>query len=1409
MDNINGAVSYLFETSWEVCNKVGGIHTVISTKAKYAKEYSKKNYILIGPDILRHETDNPEFIEDRNLFTDWINNAIPAGLRVRVGRWNIPSRPKVILIDFSGIIDNKNKVFRELWDSYGVDSLHGQWDYIEPTMFGYAAGMIIESFVNYNINKKIKLVAHFHEWMTGSGVLYLKKHMPQIGTVFTTHATITGRTLTGNLQKLYKNLELYNGDNVARDFNIVSKHSIEKASALQADMFTTVSEITSYECKQLLTKEADIITHNGIDPEMIPDLESIKDKKSKARNILIEMARSITGDNIPDDITICGTSGRYEFRTKGLDVLIKALGMLNKKEDTDLLVYFFIPAGNYGPIYQKFKSLELGKRSECKNFLTHNLHNEQNDPILNAFKEAKLTNCKHDKVKVIFVPSYLFGNDGVFNMEYYDLLAGLDFSVFASYYEPWGYTPLESLAYCVPSVNTSLCGFAHWINENYKDNKSGITIIERNDDNDSEVTEKIIEAIHTHTNSDDKQKLDFQITSRKIANEASWDNLYHEYIDAYSKAVEISLRRKRKIQVSTEVSTKLTAKRLSHYVSTPRWRNVIVKLTIPEKLKPLHEIAYNIWWCWNDNAKELFKNMDPELWKSSQHNPVKLFNQIDYSRLKELGANSGFMDKVSEVYTCYKEYINTPQDNDQPNIAYFSMEYGFHQSIKIYSGGLGILAGDYLKEASDRNLNIIGIGLLYRFGYFKQQLSSTGSQQNILEYQDFTDLPLKLMKDDLGNTIIVNINFPGRIVHVRIWELIVGRIKVYLLDTDFAENHDEDRTITHQLYGGDNENRLKQEIVLGIGGIRALRAMHISTDLYHLNEGHSAFIGFERLRYFIQEENLTYSEAEELVRSSSLFTTHTPVAAGHDEFDEGLIRIYMSHYPQRLNLTWQQFIGLGRVSHQHTNSKFNMSYLACHLSQEVNGVSMLHGDVSKKMFAKLWPGYQPEELHINYVTNGVHVPTWSAKEWKRLFRSISNNENIDLSCNECFNMVSSIPPNQIWLTKQYLKKKLIKYIRSKLQDSLIDRHEDPKTILNIQNKLDENILTIVFARRFATYKRAHLLFHNENKLESIINNPERPVQLIFAGKAHPNDIQGQDLIKKIIEFSRKPQFQGRILFLEDYNMYLAKLLVQGADVWLNTPTRPLEASGTSGQKAVMNGTLHFSILDGWWVEGYSENAGWALPMEKAFENQEHQDIFDAESIYKIIEEQIAPTYYDYKYGDLGYSDKWVNFIKNSFTKIAPIFTTKRMINDYSTKFYKRLFNRFNKLKSNNYDKIFELCEWKHKLLNEWKFIRIKDFKLIGNEEQEFYVGNIYSGELKVKTGKINPDDIGIDLVVSDGKGKIIDAYQAELISVNESYSIWGVTASLSSAGSFNLGFRVYPRNSLLPHRMDFPLVKWI
>ena len=547
------------------------------------------------------------------------------------------------------------------------------------------------------------------------------------------------------------------------------------------------------------------------------------------------------------------------------------------------------------------------------------------------------------------------------------------------------------------------------------------------------------------------------------------------------------------------------------------------------------------------------------------------------------------------VYAMFNEYMSEKPDPKAPTIAYFSMEYGLHSSLKIYSGGLGILAGDYLKEASDKNVPMVAMGLLYRYGYFTQRLSAQGAQEATYEAQNFSKLPISPVRDELGNWTTVQIALPGRTLSARVWRCQVGRTDLFLLDTDYEANLDEDRQITHYLYGGDWENRLKQELLLGLGGIRALRAMGIKQEVYHCNEGHAAFIGIERIRDLVRRK-LTFSEALEVVRSSSLFTTHTPVPAGHDAFPESMIRQYLAHYPDVLGITWEQFINLGKTNPNDPEERFSMSVLACNLSQEVNGVSWLHGEVSKDILGNMWPGYFKNELHIGYVTNGVHFPTWCASNLRRLYMRYFpegfSGHDYDIPA---WQKVHDIPAAELWQERIFLKRKLVDHIRKRYSDPAQVRIDSPRQMVQIVEGIKPDVLTIGFARRFATYKRAYLLFTNLDRLSAIVNNKERPVQFIFAGKAHPNDKPGQDLIKRIVEVAAMPQFVGKILFLQNYDMELARKMVQGVDVWLNTPTRPLEASGTSGEKCVMNGVLQFSVLDGWWVEGYKEGAGWALP----------------------------------------------------------------------------------------------------------------------------------------------------------------------------------------------------------------------
>ncbi|MCK4853315.1 MAG: alpha-glucan family phosphorylase, partial [Bacteroidales bacterium] len=977
---------YLFEVSWEVCNKVGGIHTVISTKAKSLQADLQNRHILIGPDVWRDSGENPEFEEDKMLFNAWKQQALGDGIRIKVGRWKIAGRPIAIILDFTTFMARKDEIFSNLWEGFQLDSISGQWDYIEPCLFGYAAGKVIESFTQFYLNTRTRVVAQFHEWMTGAGLLYLNEHCPQIATAFTTHATVIGRSIAGNQLPLYGRLEEYDGDDKSNDFNVVSKQSLEKIAATNADAFTTVSKLTSRECAQFLKNEVDVVTPNGFEDSFVPAEEDFKGKRDKARELLVDVAGLVSGQAVDKDALLIATSGRYEFRNKGLDVFVDALAKINHSDrmNREIIAFILIPAHHYGPRKDLVEALKVKKPLDHQEIccLTHHLHNPEYDPILNKIRENNLANAEGNKVKIVFVPSYLHGNDGIFNLPYYDLLIGFDLTVFASYYEPWGYTPLESLAFSIPSVTTTLAGFGLWVREEYGETEHGIAVVDRDDDNYTETVDGIAEAILTTAGLEQAAYEKARKEAWDISRIALWENLVEYYWQAYGIALD-KARRRTNLFFDKErpeyISEKITAEK-------PDWKMFEVQENIPEGLKALEEIAMNLYWSWDQEATAFFRSIDPELWEETNHNPILAARNIPLSRFKELEEDKDFIREMNRIHKKCQTYIEKKKDAVGPKVAYFSMEYGIHDSLKIYSGGLGLLAGDYLKEASDYNRNIVGVGLLYRYGYFTQIVSTRGEQIVANMQQDFSKIPARQVRDEHGRWKTISIQMPGRTMKARIWRVDVGRVELYLLDTDFEENIEQDRNVTHHLYGGDTENRFKQELLLGVGGIRLLQTMGIEPDLYHCNEGHAAFIGLERLRTLISEQNLSFPEALELVRTSALYTTHTPVPAGHDSFEEGLVRMYMSHYPDRLNISWEQFIGLGRLRPEDNHEPFSMSYLAINLSQEVNGVSRLHGKVTQHMFSELWKGYNPDELHIGYVTNGVHFPTWTAPEWLDLYR---------------------------------------------------------------------------------------------------------------------------------------------------------------------------------------------------------------------------------------------------------------------------------------------------------------------------------------------------------------------------------------------------------------------------------------
>ena len=846
------------------------------------------------------------------------------------------------------------------------------------------------------------------------------------------------------------------------------------------------------------------------------------------------------------------------------------------------------------------------------------------------------------------------------------------------------------------------------------------------------------------------------------------------------------------------------------YVNTPQWKELTVKSRLPEQLKCLDELAHNLWWAWDYEARDLFKSLDEALYEEVQHNPVVLLERLSYERKEAIVKDKALMKKVKDVYAKFRAYMDVKPNKERASVAYFCMEFGITQVLKIYSGGLGILAGDYLKEASDSNVDMCGVGFLYRYGYFTQSLSMDGQQIAKYEAQNFNSLPIERVLDENGNPLVIDVPYTNYMVHAYVWRANVGRISLYLLDTDNDLNSEFDKPITHSLYGGDWENRLKQEILLGIGGILTLKRLGIKKDIYHCNEGHAALCNLQRLSDYV-ESGLTFNQAMELVRASSLYTVHTPVPAGHDYFDEALFGKYMGGYPARLGISWDELIGMGRQNPDDHNERFCMSTFACNTCQDVNGVSKLHGWVSQKMFSPLWKGYFPEENHVGYVTNGVHFPTWAATEWRKIYdKYFDKNFMNDQSNEEIWHAINNVPDEEVWSTRMALKQKLVDYIREKFTENWLRNQGDPARVVSLLQRINPNALMIGFCRRFATYKRAHLLFTDVDRLAKIVNDPEHPVLFFFSGKAHPADGAGQGLIKKIYEISQRPEFLGKIIFLEDYDMQLARRLVSGVDIWMNTPTRPLEASGTSGEKAEMNGVVNLSVLDGWWVEGYREGAGWALPEKRTYENQAYQDQLDAATIYGLLENDIIPMYYNRN--KKGYSADWVKVIKNSISTIAPHYTMKRQLDDYFDRFYNREALRFKKLQEHDYRLAKDIALWKETVAERWDEIHVvsKDTSLLDTGGE---TGKKYTMRYVIDEQGLD-DAVGLELVSLKSNTSQDDH---EVYSVRP-FKVKGHEGNLYTfeaviepdvAGAFRSCVRMYPKNVNLPHRQDFCYVKWL
>lgn len=847
-------------------------------------------------------------------------------------------------------------------------------------------------------------------------------------------------------------------------------------------------------------------------------------------------------------------------------------------------------------------------------------------------------------------------------------------------------------------------------------------------------------------------------------------------------------------------------------------RNFVVLPRLPEPLKPLRDLAHNLWWTWNPEAIELFRRLDLDLWRESKHNPVGMLARIRQERFDRLARDPAYIASLQRVLDAFHAYLNRPtwfQDNygeeQVGTIVYFSAEFGLHECLPIYSGGLGVLAGDHLKSASDLGLPLVGVGLLYRQGYFHQYLTNDGYQFEDYPDLDFSVLPITPVRADGGEQRQVTIDVSGHPVKVNIWKVSVGRTPLYLLDTNVPTNRPEDRDITARLYGGDQVTRIRQEIVLGIGGMRALESLGIDPAVCHMNEGHSAFLALERIHQKMKHEGLNFEEAKELVATGTVFTTHTPVPAGIDRFPKTLVTQYLSSYCHALGIDTETLMALGRFNAEDPNEEFCMAVLALRLAYLSNGVSQMHGEVSRKMFSAVYPGVPVNEVPITSITNGVHIRSWLSRDVAHLFDQYLGPQWTDDPLNQTvWQRVELIPDAELWRSHERLRERLVAFARRRLKQQLLARGAPPAEVDSADEILDPEALTIGFARRFATYKRAALLLRDPQRLTRILTDPHRPVQIILAGKAHPKDESGKELIKKVVQFSKQPAVRNRIVFLEDYDMSIARLLIEGVDVWLNTPVKLNEASGTSGMKVIPNGGLNMSVLDGWWPEGYDGTNGWAIGDRRIYNNQDYQDFMESEAVYELLEKEVVPMFYDR--GVDGLPRRWIAMMKSSMKSCSPVFSTNRMVREYTDRFYLPAARRWKRFSEDQFSVARKIATWQHNLVEKWDEVRIE--RVEADIPSEATVGNTLPVSAEIRLGSIDPNDVAVELYYGpvDARGLITTGSAVPLSCQGQngdegSYRYAGVIPCEYS-GQYGYALRIVPDHPEMAARYHVGLVRW-
>ena len=1416
----NNAPVTLFEVSWEVCNKVGGIYSVVSSKALKSRDIFNDRYYVLGP-LLQHnsgfeETDEPIWEKIRQALAE-------KEIVAKLGRWDIPGNPRAILVDFTKRYDS-NQLLYELWKNFGVDSLSGGWDYIEPVMFSTLCGEVIGAIHEAKVMPKNgHSIALFHEWMCGAGLLWLKKNEPSVGTVFTTHATMLGRAMAGSGSDIYSNLRSINPATEAAAHNITAKWSMESTSAREADVFTTVSNITGEESAVFLGRQPTVITTNGLDMRVIPDYSQKRDVPNKHRARILEISQRFLRSPLPENTKIIVISGRYEFRNKGVDIFLEAMARANVNlaghDDTCILALCLVMGGHTGVNEDAISGKPYASDNGLPFICTHFAWNAPNDAIITNCRRLGLNNRQEDHVKVIFVPAMLDGNDGFFNMQYEEILQACDAGFFPSWYEPWGYTPQESAAWAVPTVTTDLSGFGIWAKQKMQEDDCeypGVSILPRRGRTFNDCVAVLHQKLLDLITCSPEETAALRRSARLLATKTDWNAFYDRYCEAFSMALS---------KVDSRVERPSTAREALNRVLTassstiPFLRSILAVAEVPKALIRLRDLAQNLWWCWNNKAKTLFSELNPQAW-ARNHNPIQVLEETDPERINAMIYNQDYMKRYDEVVAAFDSYMAQPlhaqSDHVTPKhpIVYFSTEYGLNESVPIYSGGLGVLSGDHLKSASDLAIPLIGIGLLYRKGYFKQRIDLSGRQVAEYPVNKFAHLPIRPMLDEDGEPLLVQVDLPGRALYARIWKMQVGRIPLYLLDSDVDKNTQEDREITANLYVGDRETRLLQEMLLGIGGIRLLRKLNLEPHVYHMNEGHSALLVIERL-VECMNFGMSYAEASRRVCSNTLFTTHTPVAAGNEAFSLELMQRYLGGVAARLGLSWQQFVQLGQMEGSNPQ-QFEMTILALRFSRWANGVSRLHGVVARHMWYKLWKNLPLTEVPIYHVTNGVHTPSYVGMQMEDLLNQYLGPDWMSAPPDSpVWDKIDTIPNDEYWTAKMTQKEELLNLLRENSLDFAQKFGMNTSKIKAMEKLLYPSTLIIGFARRFAPYKRATLLFADPDRLARILNDPARPVCLVFAGKSHPADEAGNDLIQKVVQACCEPRFLGKIFFIEDYNLGVSRVLSQGCDVWLNTPRRPYEASGTSGMKLPVNGGINLSISDGWWCEGYNRRNGWTIgPVVRTELPKDSQnDYADAESLYNLLEHDVIPLYHDIDEHKL--PTRWIDISKNSMKSLTAMYNSARMLNDYCREAYLPAAERRDRLAEDDWKLLREVTEWEQSLPGRFRTLNLEKIEIRGADGYTMLCGEPIEVYLHLHLGEMRAEEIEAQLVIGlvHGNGNFLKAptvlpLKAQPADHGADGMDYSISYTPATNGHYSYGIRVVPVHRGLFSPLDTGLVLW-